>query len=79
MIMLRQGSSYETMAKLARMDHEDNINVFLSHDSSMDNVLREMKGSLDGIIRLDGSYTELKYLKNRSREDILQANDRNIQ
>ena len=45
--------SYDTMAKLARMDHEPNINVLLAHDSSLGPVLDKI--SQDKLICLAGT------------------------
>lgn len=48
------------MAKLARMDHEANINVLLAHDGTLDAVFGEI-GSLEGALPLaSGSFTQIK-------------------
>jgi hypothetical protein len=57
------------MAKLARYEMEDNVTVFLAHDSSMDPLLEKL-GSLDKLIPLTGE--DFAAFKKRSRVDILQ-------
>ena len=52
------------------MDHEDNVNVFLAHDGSMESPLLAKAGSLKGLVTLDGSLDELRTLKLRSRLDV---------
>lgn len=54
------------MAKLARMDHEKNMNVFVAHDTTMDAELAKI-GSLEKVIPLQGGIEELNAFKNRSR------------
>lgn len=58
--------SYDTMAKLARMDHEPDINVLLAHDSSLGPVLDKI--SQDKLTRLAGTAQEMQLFKNRSRQ-----------
>lgn len=62
-------ASYKTMAKLARFEMENNVNVFLAHDSSMDPILEKL-GSLDKLIPL--TEKDFPAFKQRSRVDILQ-------
>ena len=54
--------AYISISKLSRMDDEDNINVFLSHDSSMDVMYPPGE-----FTRIDGGWEEIKRLKNRDR------------
>jgi hypothetical protein len=61
------GKSYDTMARLARMDHEKNIAVLLAHDSSLAGVLNQI--SQDKLVRLSGTSQELALFKSRSRQD----------
>ena len=65
--------AYKSIAKMARMDQESNINVFLSHDPSMDvlfppsaNGKGDKQGDLE-FVRLDGGVEELAKLKARDR------------
>ena len=66
------GQSYHTMARLARMDAEDNINVCLAHDTSLTRVVRDLSGSddLNGkLIRLPGTAEAFTLFKQRDRAD----------
>lgn len=66
------GQSYDTMARLARMDAEDNINVCLAHDTSLTQVFRDLSGEheLDGrVIKLRGTAEEFRLFKLRDRAD----------
>lgn len=54
------------MAKLARLDHEESINVFMAHDSSMDGPLESI-GTGKQFVTLKGDLEELKLLKRRDR------------
>lgn len=57
------------MAKLARMDSEPNINVLLAHDTSLRSAFSKI-GSVDKLIRVEGTGNEMASFKNRSREDV---------
>jgi len=63
LILLRIGTSYQTMSKLARMDSEPNINVWLAHDAT----LGDFVGKDGSMTVLDGGTDELQRLKNRDR------------
>lgn len=58
--------SYETMSRLARMDHENNIVVFLALDTSVDAVLSETSGPPEGIVPLTQSTFDRIKARNRS-------------
>lgn len=66
--------AYKSIAKVARMDRENNVNVFLSHDASMDVLFSPTnkdgkRGRQDRFefVRMDGGIEELKSLKVRNR------------
>lgn len=66
--------AYKSMAKVARMDREDNINVYLSHDVSMDVLFLPTRengnvNEKDGfeLVRMAGGIDKLKNLKARDR------------
>lgn len=54
--------TYASQAKMRRLDMEENVNVCLAHDVSMEFVL----GSGD-LIGLEGTLDELKTFKGRDR------------
>jgi hypothetical protein len=55
--------AYRSMAKVGRMDLEDNINVLLAHDMTIDLMYpRDLH-----FIRIDGGMYELQRLKRRDR------------
>lgn len=60
------GQSYNTVAKLARMDREPNIAVLLAHDSSLEPVLDRL-ASKDQLIPLSGTRGVLELFKLRER------------
>lgn len=63
LIILSIDLSRQTMSKMARMDSEPNINVWLAHDSTLANFVGP-----DGSMKtLDGSEDELKEIKERHR------------
>jgi hypothetical protein len=56
------------MAGIARMDHEDNINVILAHDTTLDSVLEKLSAdSAATFVRLSGTTDEHQHFKQRSR------------
>lgn len=66
------GQSYHTMARLARMDAEDNINVCLAHDTSLAQVFRDLSGNDDmngKLIRLPGTAEGFTLFTRRDRAD----------
>ncbi|KAF8333137.1 beta-lactamase-like protein [Cantharellus anzutake] len=71
--------AYRTIAKAERMDLEENVNVFLAHDISLDRLLRGGIGSAQGGVQaknwftLDGNAAELKRFKDREWEDLYLA------
>jgi len=58
--------AYKSMAKVGRMDLEDNINVLLAHDTTIDLMF------LPGLhfIKIDGGMDELQRLKRRDRQAV---------
>jgi hypothetical protein len=54
--------AYVSQAKMRRLDMEENVNVCLSHDTSMEFVLES-----GDLIRLKGTLDELKKFKGRDR------------
>lgn len=54
--------AYVSIAKAGRMDLEPDINVFLSHDGTIDALFPPGE-----FVPIDGSRSELTRLKNRSR------------
>lgn len=54
------------MSKIARMDQEQNINVWLAHDASLGPFVGE-DGSM---LSLDGGIDELESIKSRSRNTV---------
>jgi len=65
-----------TIAKAERMEMEENVNVFLAHDISLDRLLlRGEIGSAKGAacFTLEGSGEEMQKLKGRVWEDLHSA------
>ena len=58
--------AYKSMAKVGRMDLEDNINVLLAHDMTIDLMFLP---SLH-FIKIDGDMDELQRLKRRDRQAV---------
>lgn len=54
--------AYISMAKMRRMDLEENVNVCLAHDNTMERVVP--KG---GFVKFSGTLEELERFKGRSR------------
>lgn len=65
-----------TIAKAQRMDMEENVNVFLAHDISLDRLLLHKEIGLakgGACFTLEGSSEEMKKLKGRVWEDLHSA------
>jgi len=58
------GTSYKTMAGMAKMENEANIVTLLAHDESLDGVFAEF-GNLENAIELNGSEAEFEKFKKR--------------
>lgn len=58
--------AYTSIAKFGRMDLEEDINVYLSHDASMDVLFPPGE-----FVRIDGGFEELTRLKNRDRNIVV--------
>lgn len=54
--------AYVSMAKMARMDEEANVNVCLAHDPTMEPVLAP-----GNFVRFEGGLEELQTFKNRNK------------
>jgi len=63
--------AYKTIAKAERMDLEDNVNVILAHDSTMDIALGGRgRSETSEYVTLDGTKEELFKLKSRDWENM---------
>lgn len=59
-------TAYVSMAKASRMDLDPNVNVWLSHDPSMDILFPP-----GDFVRVGSSFEELTRLKSRDRTAVL--------
>lgn len=55
---------------MARQDHEQNINVLLAHDETLEAVLEKLSSSKEAEhVKLKGTKEEFELFKNRKRKD----------